>query len=119
MDDGKPQNVFQLETAGLTRLGIEALQPGDTWTLPGGRGTLEFVDVARWASFRIAYDPGRWLALIGAVLAIIGLSMSLFVRRRRIWLRVDPRPVRGRERGGDRCAGGYRLPRPGRWAVPD
>ncbi len=111
VDDGKPQNVFQLETAGLTRLGIEALQPGDTWTLPGGRGTLEFVDVARWASFRIAYDPGRWLALIGAVLAVIGLSMSLFVRRRRIWLRVDPGPSAAESAAEDRAPGGtvYRV----------
>jgi cytochrome c biogenesis protein len=88
LDSGQPQNVFRLDTQNLTRLGIEALTPGQAWTLPDGQGTLEFVDLQRWASFRIAYDPGRWLALLGAVLALAGLSLSLFVKRRRIWVRV-------------------------------
>jgi cytochrome c biogenesis protein len=32
-------------------------------------------------------DPGKQYALIGSILAIIGLMISLFVRQRRIWVR--------------------------------
>jgi cytochrome c biogenesis protein len=45
----------------------------------------------RWASFQIAYDPGKEIALIFAGLAIIGLTMSLFIRRRRVWVKVVER----------------------------
>jgi len=51
---------------------------------------VEFVGLDRWASFTISRDPGKVLALAAAITAIVGLSLSLFVRRRRIWVRVDP-----------------------------
>jgi cytochrome c biogenesis protein len=102
LDTGTPSNIFQLETEGLQRLGIEGLRPGDTWTLPEGQGTVEFVDVQRWASFTISHDPGKVLALIGSILAILGLMLSLFVKRRRIWVRVDEEV--GRDGTSDRQA---------------
>jgi cytochrome c biogenesis protein len=70
-------------------LGLAALRPGESWEIPDGQGTVEFVSLDRFASFRIAHDPGKVLALLAAIAAIIGLSLSLFVRRRRIWVRVD------------------------------
>ena len=33
-------------------------------------------------------DPGKHLALLGGIVAILGLLASLFTRRRRIWVRV-------------------------------
>jgi cytochrome c biogenesis protein len=90
LDSGVPSNVFTLDTEALEQVGLEALRPGETWELPGGQGSLEFVGLERWASFTIAYDPGKLLALGAAIAAIVGLSLSLFVRRRRIWVRVDP-----------------------------
>jgi cytochrome c biogenesis protein len=33
-------------------------------------------------------DPGKNFALLGAIVAILGLLASLFTRRRRIWIRV-------------------------------
>ena len=51
---------------------------------------MEFVGLDRWASFTISRDPGKVLALTAALSAILGLCLSLFVRRRRIWVRVDP-----------------------------
>jgi cytochrome c biogenesis protein len=89
LDTGQPSNIFQLDTEDLERLGIQGMRPGDTWELPGGQGTVEFVDVQRWASFTISNDPGKLLALIGSILAIVGLMLSLFVKRRRIWVRVE------------------------------
>lgn len=96
LDSGIPSNVFQLDVTGLERIGLEALRPGDTWPMPDGAGTLEFVGLERWASFTIAHDPGKPLALGAALLAILGLSLSLFVRRRRVWVRVTPVPVADR-----------------------
>ena len=90
LDTGRPSNVFTLATEGLTQLGIQGMRPGDTWELPDGQGTVEFVDLQRWASFTIAHDPGKGLALAGSIAAILGLMLSLFVKRRRIWVRVEP-----------------------------
>jgi cytochrome c biogenesis protein len=92
LDDGVPSNVFQLETEDLEQLGLEGLAPGQSWELPDGAGTLEFVALERWASFTIAHDPGKALALAGSIAAILGLMLSLFVKRRRIWVRVDAAP---------------------------
>ena len=32
-------------------------------------------------------DPGKQIALIGGILAILGLLASLFTRHRRVWIR--------------------------------
>jgi cytochrome c biogenesis protein len=95
LDDGVPQSVYQLDTAGMQKIGLESLRPGQTWTLPGGAGTVAFTGFQRWASFQIAYDPGKELALGGAVIAIAGLMLSLFVRRRRLWVKVQKLPGKG------------------------
>ena len=93
LDTGRPSNVFTLDTGGLQQLGIKGMRPGDTWELPDGQGTVEFVDVQRWASFTISHDPGKLLALAGSIAAILGLMLSLFVKRRRIWVRVEALPA--------------------------
>lgn len=88
LDTGRPSNVFTLDTESLDRLGIAALRPGQGWDIPGGKGRVEFLGFDRWASFTISHDPGKLPALAAAALALVGLSLSLFVRRRRIWVRV-------------------------------
>ena len=90
LDSGVPQSVYTLDTSRMEQLGLESLLPGDTWTLPDGAGSVEFTGFERWASFQIAHDPGKELALLAVVVAIIGLVLSLFVRRRRIWVKVVP-----------------------------
>ena len=56
---------------------------------------MTFTGFERWASFQIASDPGKELALGSAVAAMAGLLLSLFVRRRRIWVKVVPAPGGG------------------------
>jgi cytochrome c biogenesis protein len=90
LDSGMPRNVFSLDTEELEQIGLTALRPGETWEMPGGQGTVAFVGLERWASFTISRDPGKVLALVASLAAIAGLCLSLFVRRRRIWVRVDP-----------------------------
>lgn len=88
LDGGAPQSVYSLDTAKMTQIGLEALRPGQSWELPGGQGRITFTGYVRWASFQIAHDPGKELALVGALLAIGGLMCSLFIQRRRIWVKV-------------------------------
>ncbi len=93
LDGGRPQSVYKLETAGLRRAGVDALRPGQRWTLPDGT-TITFDGYVRFAAFAVARDPGKELALAAVVVAMAGLSLSLLVRRRRIWVRAST--------GGDR-----------------
>jgi cytochrome c biogenesis protein len=95
LDDGRPQSVYRLDDEDLTQLRADdgdvlriGLAPGDTAELPDGLGSITFDGVSRFANFQVAHDPGRWPALLGAVLAIGGLMGSLFVRRRRVWVRA-------------------------------
>lgn len=88
LNAGVPQSVYTLKTDLMSQVGIEALRPGEAWDLPEGLGTFEFVGLTRWASFQIAHDPGKEIALYSTAAALAGLMLSLFVRRRRLWLRV-------------------------------
>lgn len=88
LDDGIPQSVYRLDSSRMTQIGLQALDLGQGWVLPDGSGTVAFIGWERWASFQIAYDPGKELALIAAVLAMAGLMLSLFVKRRRIWVKA-------------------------------
>lgn len=89
LDSGVPQNVYQLDTSGLEQLGRKDLGVGDTWKLPGGRGSITFDGLAEFANLQVASDPGRWVALWAVTAGLIGISLSLFVHRRRIWVRVS------------------------------
>lgn len=94
IDDGTPQNVYRLETRDLIlqekdgKALTATLSPGEQFRLPDGSATVTFDGVARFAAFKVADDPGRWPALLAATLAIAGLLGSLFVRRRRVFVRA-------------------------------
>ena len=51
--------------------------------------TVAFDGYQQWASFSVARDPGKELALLAGVVAMSGLALSLLVRRRRMWVRVS------------------------------
>ncbi len=90
LDSGIPQSVFRLDTTAMTPLDggqAHALLPGQTWKLPNG-GSLTYVDTREWATFQVTQDPGKGLALIAAIGMVGGLLLSLFIRRRRLWVRV-------------------------------
>ena len=57
-------------------------------TLPDGAGSITFEGVRRFAALQVARNPGSGPALAAAVLALVGLMLSLFVRRRRVWVRA-------------------------------
>ncbi|MGL5817142.1 MAG: cytochrome c biogenesis protein ResB [Phycicoccus sp.] len=94
--DGQPQSVYSLDTAGMTPVpgpdGADQLRillrPGQTYTLPSGRGSITFDGVDRFAGFSVRTDPGKTLVLVSAILSLTGLVVSLVVRRRRVFVRV-------------------------------
>jgi cytochrome c biogenesis protein len=96
LGDGVPQSVFTLDKDQLTQVRRDgepfrrALSIGDTMQLPGGQGSLTFDSVSRFANFQVAYDPGKEVTLGAAIVLLVGLTTSLTVRRRRLWLRVTP-----------------------------
>ena len=92
MNSGASQNVYQLDTTGMTKISgsPHLLQPGQTWQLPGGKGSITFVGVKPWVSLAITHDPGQTPALVCGMLALAGLLLSFFVRRRRVFVRAVP-----------------------------
>lgn len=56
--------------------------------LPDGAGSVSFDDITPWVRVQISKTPGTSTALIGVILALLGLLGSLFVRPRRVWVRV-------------------------------
>jgi len=104
LDTGIPQNVYQLDDTGMEQA-VDAqgdpvtlhLRPGETVELPDGLGTLAFEGVSRFVALDLRYDPALPFLLVFALLGIAGLCTSLFVPRRRVWVRAavdDADPVR-------------------------
>lgn len=95
VDSGLPQNVYQLDStkmkefkdAGGQKL-KQRLLPGETMELPDGAGSITFESVEEWASFQVSEQPGTGWALGGSIAAIAGLAGSLFIQRRRVWVRA-------------------------------
>ncbi|MFF9197464.1 cytochrome c biogenesis protein ResB [Streptomyces sp. NPDC014779] len=96
VNSGLPQNVYQLDTSKMKQFAVAGgtgkanrLLPGETMTLPDGAGSITFEkEIKEWASFQISQQPGNGLALAGAIAAIGGLAGSLFIQRRRVWVRA-------------------------------
>jgi len=99
LDSGAAQSVYALDKSRATPvpgkngqpLRID-LAPGDTVELPDGLGSVTFEKVVPWQRIQISQTPGKRIALLGVVLALLGLMGSLFIRSRRVWLRVTEGP---------------------------
>ncbi|MFB7914785.1 cytochrome c biogenesis protein ResB [Streptomyces sp. NPDC056061] len=93
-DSGLGQNVYQLDKTKMKPFmdGKEPLKQrlavGDTMKLPDGAASITFEGVEEWASFQISEQPASGWALGGSVAAIAGLAGSLFIQRRRVWVRA-------------------------------
>ncbi|MFE9772229.1 cytochrome c biogenesis protein ResB [Streptomyces sp. NPDC005931] len=95
-DSGIPQSVYQMDKSKMKEfkddkgeLFKQLLMPGETMKLPNGAGSVTFEkDIKEWAGFQVVQEPGGGWALGGAVAAIGGLAGSLFIQRRRVWVRA-------------------------------
>ena len=97
LDTGASQSVYVLDKSGAVAVPGEAgqplridLAPGDTIELPDDLGSVTFEEVVPWQRIQISQTPGKWVALGGVVLALLGLLGSLFIRSRRVWVRATP-----------------------------
>ncbi|MFE0205600.1 cytochrome c biogenesis protein ResB [Streptomyces sp. NPDC058985] len=95
VDAGFPQSIYQLDRTNLKefkdsdgKLFKKRLKVGETMTLPNGAGSVTFDGIHEWAGFQVTQQPGSGWALGGAVVAILGLAGSLFIQRRRVWVRA-------------------------------
>lgn len=108
LNSGVPQNAFALDPSKLTQIaggdsGTPALElrPGQTVDLPGGLGSVTFDSasptsakddwshsVPRFVSLDVHHDPAQLWVLLFASLAVVGLLGSLFVPRRRVWVKA-------------------------------
>ncbi|MEE1651873.1 cytochrome c biogenesis protein ResB [Brachybacterium sp. J144] len=94
LDDGIPKNAYEVDLSTLTPVTDESgnpvllrLYPGQEYELPDGT-TISFDGIKRFAAFDVAYDPFERWVLVSALTAVTGLILSLFVPRRRVWVRV-------------------------------
>jgi cytochrome c biogenesis protein len=69
----------------MERIGLKALTLNETFDF--GEGSITFTGWNSWVNLQIVSDPGKYYALVGAILAITGLLISLFTRQRRIWVK--------------------------------
>ncbi|ERI35713.1 cytochrome c biogenesis protein ResB [Arthrobacter sp. TES] len=95
LDNGVPQNVFELDVSDLTQLNGRKLEAGgitlvlgQTATLPEGKGSITFDSVKKYVGVDIHHNPGQLYALIFGLLAVAGLVTSLYISRRRVWVRT-------------------------------
>lgn len=94
LDSGIPQNAYEVDVTTLTPVAGEdgnpvliRLYPGQEFELPDGT-TVSFDGLRRYAAFDIAHNPFERGILVSALVAAGGLILSLFVPRRRVWVRV-------------------------------
>ncbi|WP_328749508.1 cytochrome c biogenesis protein ResB [Streptomyces sp. NBC_00285] len=95
VDSGIPQSVYQLDKSHVKGFKDskgaqlrENLKPGQTMQLPDGAGSVTYESTKQWANFQVVQQPGTDWALAGSLTAIFGLAASLFIQRRRVWVRA-------------------------------
>ncbi len=99
LDDGIPQNVYQLDDSGLTQLTgddgeplLIDLRPGQTITLPDGLATITWEDTPHFIAVDLRADPSLPWVLLTSLAALLGVGVSLFAPRRRLWIVLRDTP---------------------------
>ncbi len=93
-ETGLPENVYSLDTSGLEPVQLNGdlarfrLKVGEYYTLPDQMGSVTFDGWSRWAKLQTSSTPGLWLTVGSIAAAIVGLCLSLFIRPRRLWIRL-------------------------------
>ncbi|GIJ23335.1 cytochrome c biogenesis protein ResB [Micromonospora lutea] len=119
LDAGIPGSIYQLDqrqlrNGRLTEIGVKQLRIGESWTLDDGT-TVEFRGTERYIVLAVRHDPGMMLLLVSSIGLVLGLMGSLFVRRRRVFVRLLPAgpgdPDSGSPTGGSSLVEVAGLPR--------
>lgn len=100
LDTGLPQPLFSLtkELVNQGRLIKDTrvnLAPGETATLKDGKTTVAFDGAKEFVNLQVSHDPAQGWVLAFSVSMMLGLLVSLLVKRRRIWARIRPDVIDG------------------------
>jgi cytochrome c biogenesis protein len=87
----RAQSVFSLDHSRLRPLGDRPLllPPGRSGRLANGM-VVSFTGLKQYSVLTLARDPGVPVVAVGAALLLCGLIPSLYVSRRRVWVRAVP-----------------------------
>ncbi len=95
-ETGRPESIYTLDTTGLEPVpgdGGERLRarmkPGSGFTLPDNLGSVQFDGYSRWVKLQVSRTPGNPLALASVLVGTLGLGISLFVKPRRMFVRLQ------------------------------
>ena len=93
-ETGRPESVYSLAKDGLEQMKTAdgkivtfRIAPGQAIDLPDG-SSLSFDDWRRWTKLQVSNEPGQWLVIGSVLLAVVGMLLSMYIRPRRLWLRV-------------------------------
>jgi cytochrome c biogenesis protein len=101
VDSGAPQSVYsidqrQVANGALKEVDSAQLTQGKSVKLADGT-QITFDGYREWATIQVNHDPGQTVVLGAAVAIVLGLLLSLAVRRRRLFLRIRPEDSPDRE----------------------
>lgn len=94
LDAGTSQNIFtidpiQIHTGQLQKIERVNLTLDQSVTLDDGT-EITFNGAEEFANFQISYDPTQYWVLVFTLLSLASLVGSLTVKRRRVWVRLEP-----------------------------
>lgn len=98
LDSGRPQSLFTLDPrlinqGRLTKEKRVNLQAGEQVRLgqgPGAGTVVRFDGAVPFVNLQVSHDPGQAWVFVFAIAMMVGLVVSLMVRRRRVWVRLTP-----------------------------
>ncbi|WP_455901311.1 cytochrome c biogenesis protein ResB [Rhodococcus gordoniae] len=94
LDTGSPQSLFSLSKelinqGRLVKQDRVNLRPGESVTLADGT-EVRFDKATDFVNLQVSHDPVQQWVLVAAISMMIGLLVSLLVKRRRVWARAYP-----------------------------
>src|SRR6266511_4394690 len=90
LNASQAHSVFTLDFSGLSAAGNPLILPlGKSGKFPDGL-RVEFPSLKQYTVLTLASDPGVPIVAVAAGLILAGLIPSLYVTRRRVWLRASP-----------------------------
>jgi cytochrome c biogenesis protein len=100
LDDGRGQSIYEIDqrqvrSGALTKVTRSNLPLGGELTLDDGT-RVRFANLTQWVSLQVSHDPAQGWVLVFAALSLAGLAVSLTVKRRRFWVRLNPGSGPGR-----------------------
>lgn len=94
LDTGSPQSIFSLDASllhsgALQKIDRVNLMQGESVTLDDGT-TVTFNGASEFANYQVSHDPAQLWVLVSALVMLSSLVGSLLIKRRRVWIRLEP-----------------------------